>query len=70
MSNRRRLKPPRPQHPASAQLAALDGIRVPGGCGRCDAYQTVHAHADGPDLHRITVHHDDSCPWWAARRSA
>lgn len=69
MSNRRRLRPPpRPQHPITAQLAALDGAQIPGGCEHCNAYQTVRANADGPDVHRITVHHDDWCPWWAARR--
>jgi hypothetical protein len=73
MSNRRHLKPPqRPQHPVSAQLAALDGAEIPGGCESCDAYQTVHANDGGADLHRITIHHDGDCPRWAAirRRSA
>ena len=70
MSNKRRLRRPRPQNPVSAQLAALNGARIPGGCDHCDAYQTIHAHRHGPDVHSITVHHDDSCPWWAARRPA
>lgn len=65
MSNRRKLKP---QHPVSAQVAALDGAHIPGGCGHCDAYQTINAHGYGPDVHRITVHHDDWCPWWTARQ--
>jgi hypothetical protein len=66
VSNRKRL--PRAQNPASAILGALDGAQIPGGCDHCGAYQTVQAHAYGPDLHKITVHHDDRCPWYRARR--
>jgi hypothetical protein len=67
VSNRRRI---RPQNPVSAMFAAADGQQIPGGCGHCDAYQEIRAHADGPDLHRITVRHDEWCPWWTARRPA
>jgi hypothetical protein len=67
MSNRRRI---RPQHPASATLAALDGQQIRGGCDHCDAVQEIRANADGADLHKITVHHDSWCPWWQARRPA
>lgn len=66
MSNRKRIKP---QNPVSGLLAALDGARIRGGCEHCDAYQTVHAHAHGADLHRITVCHDDDCPELAARQA-
>jgi hypothetical protein len=68
MTNRRKLRNPRPQNPVSAALSAIDGARIPGGCGQCNAYQTIRAHADGPDVHRITVHHDDWCPWYQSRK--
>jgi hypothetical protein len=70
VSNRRRISQPAQQDPASAMITALDGARIPGGCEDCDAYQDVTANADGPGLHKITVRHDDWCPWLAARRSA
>lgn len=38
----------------------LDGQRIPGGCDRCNAYQTVHPIVAG--AWRVTVHHDDWCP--------
>lgn len=62
MSNRRRL---RPTNPASMTIRAADGATIPGGCEHCDAYQTVHADYWGPDLHRITMHHDNWCPFLA-----
>jgi hypothetical protein len=70
MSNRRRLPRPRPQNPATAYIAALDGARIPGGCDHCDAYQVVRAHAYGADLHTISVYHDNDCPWLAARQAS
>ena len=65
MSNRRKIKP---QHPVSAQLAALDGARIRGGCGHCDAYQVINAMQGHADVHLITVHHDDDCPELTARQ--
>jgi hypothetical protein len=53
-------------NPASAAIRAMDGARIPGGCDRCDAYQTIHADHYGPDMHRILVHHDDWCPFLAS----
>lgn len=55
-------------------LAALDGLRVPGGCDHCDAYQEIHANWGGHGIHRLAVYHDDHCPWYhgsnrAARRA-
>jgi hypothetical protein len=67
MSNRRKIPP---QNPVTATIAAIDGAQIPGGCTSCTAYQTIAAHADGPNLHRITVHHDDDCPVWRAIRRA
>lgn len=64
MSSRRKV---RPQHPVSARRAALDGARIPGGCGSCDAYQVVRAHAHGADVHLVTVYHDRGCPRLAAQ---
>lgn len=65
MSNRRELPP---QNPASAMIAAMDGARVPGGCDYCDAYQVVRAMQGHPNLHTVSVCHDDWCPWWQARQ--
>lgn len=67
MSNRRKLKP---TNPASLLIRRQDGARIPGGCQHCDAYQVVHADFFGPDLHRLSVHHDDWCPWFNGRGSA
>ena len=54
-------------------MSALDDLfeqiedqPIPGGCERCDAYQTVES--PGPGVHVIHVHHDDWCP--LVRRSA
>lgn len=49
-------------------LGPLDGARIYGGCAHCDAYQTVHPASAG--VWKITVHHDDWCPWWRKRREA
>lgn len=48
-------------------IAALDGARIPGGCECCDAYQVISAHPSGhPNVHLISVYHDDDCPHLAA----
>jgi hypothetical protein len=52
-----------------AMVNQLNGAAVPGGCDHCDAYQLVHAHAHGRDLHTISVYHDGDCPWLAARQA-
>jgi hypothetical protein len=54
-----------PQDWVRRLLGPLDGARIPGGCDRCDAYQPVEATLAG--VWKITVHHDDWCPWVAAR---
>lgn len=47
-------------------LGALEGLRIPGGCPDCDAYQTVDAsHAP---IYRVNVHHDESGPSYLAMR--
>lgn len=66
MSNRRRL---RPQSPVSAHLAALDGAHIPGGCDHCDAYQVVNASQGDPNVHKISVYHDDWCPELTSRQA-
>jgi hypothetical protein len=33
---------------------------VPGGCDRCDAYQTLSEESAGVFV--LVVHHDDHCP--------
>lgn len=47
-----------------AWLAELEGLRIPGGCDDCAAYQTVEQVAERVTI--LTVHHDDTCPAWQA----
>ena len=42
-----------------------EGQAIPGGCDRCDAYQTIESLE--PSVHIIRVHHDDWCPFLRAR---
>jgi hypothetical protein len=42
-----------------------DGEGIPGGCEYCDAYQTVESVSEG--IWRMTVHHDEWCPWLRQR---
>lgn len=56
MSNRRKI----PKQPVRA-LARLRGLRIPGGCDDCHAYQEV-VEVDG-GYSRIQVSHDGWCPW-------
>lgn len=46
----------------SLQLFSDDvrGLRIPGGCDDCDAYQTVDTSR--APVYVIRVHHDDTCP--------
>jgi hypothetical protein len=48
-------------------LSGLDGLRIPGGCDDCDAYQTVDSTL--APAYRVTVHHDDTCPAYRAMRA-
>jgi hypothetical protein len=48
-----------------AQITAMDGLRVPGGCEYCDAYQEVQANHYGTSAHRIVIAHDPWCPMLA-----
>ncbi len=48
-------------------MASLDDLfsqveddPIPGGCERCDAYQTFESPM--PGVHIVNVHHDDWCP--------
>lgn len=68
MSNRRKLRQPPPDHPASAFLASIDGARILGGCDSCDAYQVVQARVGHRDVHVIKVFHDDGCPVLASKQ--
>ncbi len=46
------------------ELGALEGLRIPGGCDDCDAYQVVDAsHAP---IFRLNVCHDERCPSYRA----
>jgi hypothetical protein len=40
-------------------FGALAGMRIPGGCDTCEAYQTLESHEG---IHVLTVHHDNGCP--------
>lgn len=40
---------------------------IPGGCERCDAFQTLTITS--PGIYGIVVHHDDWCPALRARTS-
>jgi hypothetical protein len=58
---------PRPRRQASAAqqgitalLGPLDGVEIAGGCGSCDAYQTVEPVTVG--VFKINVFHDPDCP--------
>lgn len=46
-------------------FAQLAGLRIPGGCDDCDAYQEVR---ECGGVHTIVVRHDDTCPWYAGWR--
>lgn len=43
-------------------IAALDGLRLPGGCTDCNADQELSTNWGGAGIHRITIHHDEWCP--------
>jgi hypothetical protein len=38
------------------------GQTLPGGCADCDAQQTLHREPDAPNLFRLHIEHDDTCP--------
>lgn|GEM_PF-1884895 len=40
---------------------------IPGGCDRCEAFQTVDSPT--PGVHIIHVHHDDWCPFLRERET-
>jgi len=48
------------------EMAGLEGLRIPGGCDDCSAYQVVDA-SQAP-IYRVNVHHDESCPAYRAMR--
>jgi hypothetical protein len=54
------MKLSRTQQQIAAILGPLDGEQTPGGCDKCDAYQTVEPVTAG--VWTITVHHDEDCP--------
>jgi hypothetical protein len=54
----------------SEVLAAMVGIRFPGGCADCDAWQEMRRQHG---IYVINVCHDEDCPTWRriqARREA
>ncbi len=48
----------------SSLFEAMQGLRIPGGCDDCDAYQTTTTEEGA---YVIRVHHDDSCPYYVGR---
>lgn len=50
-------------------FSQLAGQTIPGGCDFCNAEQTIRAEPGYPGVWRMTVAHDDDCPWLAARRA-
>ena len=62
MSNRRR---PRNGTLLDTIAAMIGDQRIAGGCDDCDAYQTMSQTE--PGVYSVTVSHDESCPWLAAR---
>lgn len=43
-------------------FGGLAGERVPGGCDRCSAYQTVTEDERDLRVWHLVVHHDEDCP--------
>lgn len=64
-NNPHRRRATRAANRAAHTLRAVMGVRMPGGCGSCDAYQKVTEDELG---FRLTVHHDDWCPIWVLIR--
>lgn len=62
MSNRRRASATRHATECNSALDAMAGLRIPGGCDDCTAYQTMTSEADG--LYELLVHHDVTCPFY------
>ncbi|SER80113.1 hypothetical protein SAMN05216199_1263 [Pedococcus cremeus] len=50
---------------ASFFMAVPEDGRIHGGCGDCDAYQTLDT-SEAP-VYRLTVHHDTTCPAYRTR---
>ncbi|ROR53277.1 hypothetical protein EDD41_0412 [Luteococcus japonicus] len=57
MSNRRKAQA------IQALDAMCDQLPIPGGCLDCNAEQTMTRDSNG--VYRITIHHEDTCPWLA-----
>jgi hypothetical protein len=55
--------------PLADILCRLAGQEIPGGCEHCMATQTVAADSEHPCVWHLYVHHDDSCPTYAAIRA-
>jgi hypothetical protein len=42
-------------------FSQTEDMPIPGGCDRCDAYQTMTVAA--PGIYSLTINHDDWCPF-------
>jgi hypothetical protein len=40
---------------------------IPGGCDKCEAYQTMKADVVHEGIYYLAVHHDDGCPFLRAK---
>lgn len=49
----------RPTNPIRAELDRLVGLRIPGGCDDCLAYQEIEPVGG---IHVLHIRHDDTCP--------
>jgi hypothetical protein len=48
-------------------FSQIEDLPIPGGCPRCDAYQTVESPF--PGVHVLTVHHDVWCALLRSRKA-
>ena len=53
--------------PTEDLFSQAENVPIPGGCDRCDAYQTVETPE--PGVHVLTVHHDDWCELLRSRKA-
>lgn len=51
--------------PVRQALDTLVGTAQDGGCDDCDAFTAVTLDQG---IHFLNVHHDDTCPWYRARK--
>ena len=55
-------------HPLADLLGPPIGHVIPGGCDDCTAEQTVRRDPRHPDIWRLLITHDDTCPTYREMR--